>query len=274
MIRIEPYKIWSGGAKRLGMRAGILRATKKQVAKYGSFKTIVNWGNSRRRFDDADYINSPEAVARASNKLETSRIFGEADCGIYPRWWSSRDDAIAAFDEQKVKSICCRTALRASSGRGLIIANSAEEVVNAPLYVEYIKKTDEYRVHVFDGEVIDVQQKRKRQEVPNEEVNYQVRNSDNGWVYCRNGVSPPESVVDAAITAVRILGLDFGAVDIGHNLKQARSVVYEVNTAPGLEGTTVDLYYEALRNRLPALRGGAYARRRRVVFEQRVRNGY
>jgi D-alanine-D-alanine ligase-like ATP-grasp enzyme len=36
--------------------------------------------------------------------------------------------------------------------------------------------------------------------------------------------------------------LDFGAVDIIYNAKRNECYVLEVNTAPGLEGTTVEKY--------------------------------
>ena len=49
-IRIEPYKRWSGGAKALGERCGILRATPRQVERHGDFDVVINWGNSEKRF--------------------------------------------------------------------------------------------------------------------------------------------------------------------------------------------------------------------------------
>jgi glutathione synthase/RimK-type ligase-like ATP-grasp enzyme len=38
------------------------------------------------------------------------------------------------------------------------------------------------------------------------------------------------------------LGLDFGAVDIGHRIIDNKVFVFEVNTAPGIEGTTLQRY--------------------------------
>jgi len=48
-----------------------------------------------------------------------------------------------------------------------------------------------------------------------------------------------------ALAAVSALGLDFGAVDIIYNEHENQYYVLEVNTAPGLEGTTVEKYAEA-----------------------------
>ncbi|GAG47489.1 unnamed protein product, partial [marine sediment metagenome] len=99
---------------------------------------------------------------------------------------------------------------------------------------------------------------------PNEQVDYQIRNTDNGWVYCRGGVDAPEAVITAAVRAVDCLGLDFGAVDIGYNEHYDRCAVFEVNTAPGLEGTTLDKYFEAFRTVFPQLDRGMYRKRRQA----------
>lgn len=135
-------------------------------------------------------------------------------------------------------------------------------MVDAPLYTQYVKKADEYRIHVFDGQVIDIQQKRKRQEVPNEEVDYQIRNLAGGWVFCRDNIDCPSVCSTLAIDAVSALGLTFGAVDIGFNRNEGVGYVYEVNTAPGLEGSTLDSYFEALVRYIPEIGRGAFARRR------------
>jgi glutathione synthase/RimK-type ligase-like ATP-grasp enzyme len=117
------------------------------------------------------------------------------------------------------------------------------------LYVQYKKKRDEYRVHMFRGGVIDVTQKRAvNQEDRTETFNRQIRNHGNGWVFCREDVDPPDAVWGQAYSAVRALGLEFGAVDVIWNDHYQTAYVLEVNTAPGLEGTTLERYVEAIRS--------------------------
>ena len=297
-LRIEPYKNGSKGAKALARRTGILRATAKQVQKHRTFDTVLNWGNSERRFNDAEYINDPEAVAIASDKLRSARRFGESHIA-QPEY--TTDKALAEDWCRSGHAVCTRRYLRASGGRGLTVTAGARQsdgdtesasggsgaangrgarndgrgvdgrgvrndgrgvLDDAPLYTKYVKKADEYRIHVFDGNVIDIQQKRKRQEVPNDEINYQIRNACNGWVFCRDNVHCPAECLALARRAVAVLGLDFGAVDIGYNRSSTAAVVYEVNTAPGLEGTTLDKYHEAITARIPAISGGIFAKRR------------
>ena len=51
----------------------------------------------------------------------------------------------------------------------------------------------------------------------------------------------------AATNAIDAIGLDFGAVDVGYDEKTNTCVVYEINTAPGIEGSTVDWYAERFK---------------------------
>lgn len=146
--------------------------------------------------------------------------------------------------------VVCRTLLRGHSGRGIVIADDVSELVQAPLYTQYIKKQSEYRVHVFFGEVIDIQKKMRRSDTPDSEVDWRVRNHSNGFVYGRDEVRLPDGAQQLCIEAVSALGLDFGAVDIIHNAHYDEYYVLEVNTAPGLSGTTLEVYTDAFIKKL------------------------
>ena len=117
----------------------------------------------------------------------------------------------------------------------------------APLYTEYIPKKSEYRFHVFGGEVIDVQQKRKKRGFESTR-DTRIRNVNNGYVYCRDGINPPNGAADLAIRAVAACGYEYGAVDLIYNEKRDQCYVLEVNSRPGLMGTTLEKYAEALIN--------------------------
>ena len=43
-------------------------------------------------------------------------------------------------------------------------------------------------------------------------------------------------------------GLTFGAIDVIWNEHQQKAFVLEINTAPGIEGTTVEKYAAKFRN--------------------------
>ena len=149
------------------------------------------------------------------------------------------------------KTILARTILNGHSGKGIVVMSPDTPVKSlvddAPLYSRYIKKKDEYRVHVVADEAVDIQRKALAEDQDRDNVNWQIRNHDNGFIYVRNDVEPPEKVVTQAVLAVGLCGLDFAAVDVVWNEHEQEAYVLEVNTAPGLEGQTVDTYANAIR---------------------------
>lgn len=160
-----------------------------------------------------------------------------------PEFTSDRATAVAWIRDGS--AVMCRTLLRASEGRGIVVAETEEQLVNAPLYTRYVPKKQEYRVHVLNGEVIDVQQKKKRAGFEAER-NTKIRNLANGYVFCRDGIVEPNNLRSVAIEATRSLGYSLGAVDIAYNVKREQLVVLEVNANPGMQGTTLENYANAI----------------------------
>ncbi len=248
---ILPYRQGSRSARALAHALGgrVLRL-QGSTYKPRTGDVVVNWGNTAAEPPKGCTVvqNPPDTIVRASNKKLFFQLMQEKGHGeIIPRFWTDRtaipDDAFP---------IVCRTVLAGHSGDGIVIAAGRDGVVAAPLYVQYVKKQDEYRIHVGrDGSsitTISVQRKARSNDVPDDKVNWQVRNHANGFVFVRQGVSPPNSVIEAAATALEASGLDFGAVDVIYNQEKKRAYVLEINTAPGLEGQTVEDYAAYFRS--------------------------
>lgn len=216
----------------------------KRGAKY-----VINWGVARHQHNTAgggNCFNCLQALQVASNKLVTFQKLKDIEGVRIPEFTTDRNIAYDWLRKDGV-AVVVRTKLNGHSGDGIVLVSDKDsEIPAAPLYVKYIKKEKEFRVHVAFGEVIDVQEKRKRKDLPEDfATNYQVRNHQTGWVYCREDIQEPTGLRDMAIRAVLELGLDFGAVDLIYNVKRNEVYVLECNTAPGLEGSTVDRYAEA-----------------------------
>ena len=242
-LKLFPYKIGSVSAKRLARALGVLRVSPSYNARRKD--VIVNWGNSTPphfRWMEQD-LNKPQFIALASNKLRTFTQLNHAGFKCLPQFTTELIDAKDWCESGK--TVYCRTKLMGHSGSGIVIANSPSEVVQAPLYTVATKHKHEYRVHVFKSKVIDVQMKRKRNGA---QGGTGIRNHENGWVYARAEIAPPEELLLSSLSAVKLLGLDFGAVDIGHRLIDNKFFVFEVNTAPGITGTTLDNYAKAIYN--------------------------
>lgn len=247
--RVLPYRQGSKGAKSLAEALGgkVLKL-KESKFKPKPSDLIINWGNT-----DVNCVhwgtayphtirNLPNQIRNASNKLFFFKSMVAQDkADIVPRFWENKNDI-----PDDAFPIVCRTELAGHSGAGIVIAESRDNLVHAPLYVEYVKKEDEYRVHVGRKAgasiIIAVQRKARRIDVPDEQVNWQVRNHCNGFVFVRQGVNPPTCVLERATDALECSGLDFGAVDVIYNVKKDKAYVLEINTAPGIEGSTVQDY--------------------------------
>lgn len=243
-IRIYPYKVGSESARALATELDTLCVKPDGNYRPRVNDLIVNWGNSEVPSWDATtipFLNNPVAVSYAVNKLRTFELLRRFNVPT-PEWTTEISQAIEWYLEGG--SVVERHNLIGSKGDGIRIIGEGHEdqFTDAPLYTKLIERAREYRVHVFDGQVIDLQQKKRRE---GNDSDGTIKNLDNGWVFVRDDITPPpRSIFDVSIRAVQALGLDFGGVDV--LVKDGQCYVLEINTAMGLEGATINSYTNAI----------------------------
>lgn len=243
-MNIYPYKMASQSAKALAQALGV-----KRIKPEGRMiaKPFINWGASKINREigyDVGIYNGPVPVSIAANKLKT---FLSLDQIVnIPDYTTDKAEAQEWLNSGV--SIVERHTLTGHSGEGIRIVDFDDELSDdAKLYVKYIKKEQEYRLHVFDFDVFFIQRKARALDVPDDNVNWQVRNHANGFIYANQDIELPDVAKNMAIEAIQTLGLDFGAVDMIYNARQNKFYVLEINTAPGLSGTTLDKYVEKFK---------------------------
>jgi len=156
----------------------------------------------------------------------------------------------------------------------------------AQYFQEYIDIKTEYRLHVFDGKVMYAvkkvenpteagwiaQRKEKvldyaRKNEVNIDVNTLnyvlgrvvkevvlpdriVRSNKRGWKFSSVAINTLSAALkNAAIKSVEAVGLDFGAVDCAINVSDHPFII-EINTGPGLQGTSLNKYIAAFREKI------------------------
>ena len=238
---------------------------------------VINFGCSRDQRENprgVTVLNHPAAVAIACSKLRTFNAMAlDIAASEYTPWFSTDPDQAVLKSIMEDTPIVCRTIDNGHSGAGIIVKTPAElqddgSLPRASVYVKATKKHREYRVHCgrFKGgvrgdrsifRVIDVQRKVRRAGVPDGGVNGADRpfiwNHGNDFVFQREGVNYstiPSPVLYAAGHAMRVLDLDFAAIDIIVEQQTGNVYVLEVNTSPGMEGSTLERYAEYFRARL------------------------
>jgi len=131
-----------------------------------------------------------------------------------------------------------------------VVEKGSTALANAPLYVKYIPKVQEFRVHVVAGDVIHVSEKRMRsKEVREREgitVDTKIRSHERGWVFCDNDITEPADLREVAIAAANAANNGWGGVDIIYNAKAKKCYALEVNSAPGLTTAHAMIYADKL----------------------------
>ncbi|HRP36186.1 MAG TPA: hypothetical protein PLS50_00065 [Candidatus Dojkabacteria bacterium] len=247
------YNPGSNGADELA-KALDIKKIKHENSKFkgNNKKVVINWGSSEisnPEIHKCTILNPPDKVKIASNKLAFFKDVSGKDGVVVPDWTTDPKTAIDWVTKGSI--VCARTILNSHSANGLVLMkkDDPKSLVDAPLYTRYVPKKDEFRVHVIKGKVVDVQRKALRNgwlEEHGGEINYRVRNLANGFIYMRQNIVVPKKVEAQALAVMKVIGLDFGAVDVIYNEKNDIAYTLEVNSAPGLEGTTIDNYVKGL----------------------------
>ena len=233
----------SAKALKEGLVALNIRCFRKLPPYVGYKSDLIFYYGGNNIISDTESLFYNKLRHLANNKLKSFQIFKEANLPTVE--WTTDVDIAKTWP-----LVVARATLTGHSGQGITMwnpSNKNEPIPIAPLYTKYVKKTYECRVHVFNGEVIDAQIKRKLKEYDGE-VDTNVRNHTTGWVYCRDNFQVPEEAKLLSLQAIKTLQLDFGAVDLIYNQHYNQFYLLEVNTAPGLEGTTLTNYIKAIKN--------------------------
>lgn len=252
-VYIYPWNIKSKGARLIGRGLGIKRILPPEHSQFvgSEDKVVINWGNSELSVEikKCKLINTPTGVGRCTNKKSFFNRMQETEACRIPQFTS--DSSVAqAWEEDGIVTVG-RTKLSSYSGTDIVfMRDDLESWLGAVLYTKYIPKKHEFRVHFAFGKAFDFQQKVLPSSVPRDSVDWRVRNHANGFIFQRNDIKIPEDVVTQAEGAFKASALHFGAVDVVWNESQQKAYVLEINTAPGIEGTTAENYVNVFKTEL------------------------
>ncbi len=212
------------------------KAFRKRTDKKLNTDVVLRWGSTESfsRLRSRLELNSLEAVTNASNKKRMMEILVASGIPTPKILFSPSTQSTEVVDEY-----------RDDSGGFFIRGANQEvryddEVRTGDLYVSMSveNKRREYRVHVFNGEVIAIYEK-----IPNDPENtklfkahnchFELKNKDN----CKLNLANQQVCIDA----VNRLGLLFGGVDVLRD-KDKNIFISEVNSAPALNSTNIDRY--------------------------------
>lgn len=181
----------------------------------------INWGRSDTQ---ADSINSGEFVRQVSNKLYFQRVVEGTE--VWTPWLSR-----TAIPD--VYPIIRRELVNSSGGRGIhYVAGREEDNWPGAYWTHYIPTVFELRVHVLGGEIVRVFKK-----IPND-PNCVIRNNNS----CHFSLVDPkkyQKLYNAISSLSEIFGKNnFYAADVAWSKEEKKYIVWELNSAPGLNENT------------------------------------
>ena len=170
-------------------------------------------------------VNSKEAASLAAHKSRSRKILSEHV--PTPKTWYSLKDA---------EFPCIGRPSRHSGGEDFVIVEKNVSLPNGWYFSEIIDSKEEYRVYVGYGKILGAYKKKfKEGEI---RANRAITGLQWGSL-----VSAPTEVEKVALTALKCINLDFGAVDI------LGGKVIEVNTCPTISNKyTRDMLINFIKN--------------------------
>lgn len=209
------------------------------------------WGDTVIN-NEVRWLNPSNVVMRSVNKIDTFRALRQLRVPI-PEITSHSHVAQTWLDSGHC--VLARTEVEGRDGSGLVVMTSPRQLVSAELYTLYEEKDAEFRVHVWGGVAFWGQIRVPIEDTENKyyrpSPDRRIRTSSNGWTLNVYNRDMPAICKLTATEAIRALGLNFGAVDIGWKRGRANSMervtVYETNTCPELSDRTCAAYVEQIR---------------------------
>lgn len=130
------------------------------------------------------------------------------------------------------------------------VQRSAAETADAYVRqeLEKAKRIAEKKGQSFDESTAKSMLELQAKQFAQNGANMLVRSNKLGWKFSRV-TKMPDAMVAEAIKALKALKLDFGAVDCCIDVA-GKPFIIEVNTGPGLEGTTFDTWVTAFKNKI------------------------
>lgn len=194
---------------------------------------ILNWGKPSTTISGTPKYHIKNDIPTV-NKIRTFEYLNSHNINTV-EWTTNKEEAKAWFDENSEAVVYCRTVIDGQEGSGIVVAQSKDEVVDAPLYSKRFKGI-EFRCFFICGRLVHTTQKRALNEESRRErgieLNEFVRNTNGAWIF---SINPDRDRADSINYYFDEHPIETftGAVDLICN-NRGEVKILELNSSPGL----------------------------------------
>lgn len=209
----------------------------RMVTAWGSHE-VPSWASR------VNWLNHPTVTPLVSNKMNWAQVVQSANISPYNLDFTMNIDQAREWASEQGTKVVCRTLTKSSKGKGIVIARNADQVVKAPLYSRYFRKTSEYRIMYapYAGAAF-CYSKRRPNGVEMDRDSLLIRSRDSGYIsqaeeFIRLPYAIEWAVDNTAIYLQDHYGLRYAAYDVAYNKHTDTACIIEANTAPALNDVT------------------------------------
>lgn len=297
----KAYIWYSGPTDTTGQAlAEKLKASHGKAKPTGTDKICICWGcktDKPVKMGTMPVLNHPDKIKANRHKFNTLKILTAA--GVYVGNFIDAKSVIRAIenptgDEPMALPVIGRRNYH-QGGKDFHICLTKGHIKKAmesgaAYFRNYMDVADEYRLHIFQGVVINAQRKTERSNMEDAfasqhgeriaanaakkgtkldkktmehvlkdlggregHANQIIKSNTKGWRFSQIKLANvKKNLQDMAVLAVETVGLDFAAVDCVM-LVDGRAAIIELNTGPGLDGTPFEAYTKAFQEAVKAI---------------------
>lgn len=248
-VFLFPYSLRSISVVNLAIALGCkIIIPEKSDFQADESKVIINYGSLHPKLLEYSksglrVINRTSVVERCMGKIGLLQTLKDRGVNTVPYF---SNDSNSAFDEITQGNTLLGFKLDWEKNKTIHTLHSKSVEKRLPLkydyYTQYVPKSEEYRVHVFAGNVIYAQVKRLRDKdnkgkaVDKESVNWRIRTTENGFKSIPIRIRDlPNDVIKQSELASRVIpNLTFGVLDVLYSKSKDQATVIGCNTHPYL----------------------------------------
>jgi len=246
----------------LGSKAGIYTARKLAQMLDLKFHTnaynikpnsdiLIRYGNAQYsdKISKDTNINSRNSIIKMSAKHHLSKFLARDPDLLSPIYYPHDYDTRLPIN--LTFPVLARKRTHRAGNDIVYCENYCDIPEDVEFLVDFYPTSREYRVHVFNGEVIKIFRKYP---INKETAHPYIRSSSFGWQYKKskiNQILEADLLVDTAIKVAKLVDAVFCGIDIAWSNKRnmGRWIIWEVNSAPALNGPSLQ-YYVSLFKKL------------------------
>lgn len=187
-------------------------------------------------------FNSPDFIRLCSNKYNFSKLMRDNNF-VSPVFYKK--------ERPNKYPVLIRKTLCGCGGVGIVICRNENEFNknwnDSYYWTPYYLTDFELRVHVFDGNIIKVF---KKQRIEGNEDVLPIRNLDRGYHFVLVDSNKYPALQNLVVELNKIVHGMFYGLDVGFRTNEKDYIIFEANSACGLNDDTAKLYAEFILERL------------------------